>query len=128
MKKSIKLVSAILVGASLAGTSLPKCITAAAEIVDRINIKIQDNLESLVKSGDYPKYKNSSYVAVSIYYDKPISGDDIAALHRCQAQIPFGGINNKDLVIDAGLPPSMPIIEQCAGNENVLFIRPNYTQ
>ena len=128
MKKAIKLISVILVGASLVGASLPNNIASAAEIVERVNIKIQGGLESVVKSGDYPKYKNSSYVAVSVYYTNSISGEDIAALHRCKAQIPFGGINNRDLIIDAGIPPSMQVIEQCANNQNILFIMPNYPQ
>ena len=57
-----------------------------------------------------------------------LGGDDIAALHKCKAQIPFGGINNQDHLINAGMPPSIPDIEKCADSENVMFITPNYKQ
>ena len=60
MKESIRLIGAILVGASLVGTASPTHMTSATEITDRINIKIQGGLESMVKSGNYPRYKNSS--------------------------------------------------------------------
>ena len=74
MRKPIRLVGAILIGASLTTICPLNPMTSTAQIVSRVNIKIQGGLENMIKSGDYPKYKSSYYVSVSVYYDKPIRG------------------------------------------------------
>ena len=95
---------------------------ANAEVHDKNNNKINDDLERMIEEGTYPRYLNTNLAHVLVKYQNPVTEKDRKLFEE------LGGIVHDTMigiVLDGGLPPDK-IVEYAIMNPNVSNISPNY--